>query len=54
MSKFYLCDLIGWASIIASWGIRYFKFKDENVRNMIGLILASFSVGIFTATMILR
>jgi hypothetical protein len=54
MSKFLLCDLIGWASVIASWGIRYFKFKDENVKNMIGLILASFSVGIFTATMILK
>ena len=54
MDKILLCDLIGWTSLIASWGIRCFKFENENTRNVIGLILASFSVGIFTATMILR
>lgn len=54
MNGLLLCSLLGWTSLIASWGIRCFKFENENTRNVIGLILASFSVGIFTATIILR
>lgn len=54
MSGILLCNILGWTSLIASWGIRCFKFENENVRNVIGLILASFSVGIFTAAFLLK
>ena len=54
MNGLLLCSLLGWTSLIASWGIRCFKFENKNTRNVIGLILASFSVGIFTATFLLR
>ena len=53
MSAHMLCNIIGWTSLIASWGIQYFKFKDDKNKYFWGAILSSFSVGVFTAMFIL-
>ena len=53
MSAHMLCNIIGWTSLIASWIIPKFKFKDEKDKYFWGAILSSFSVGVFAAMFIL-
>ena len=54
MSGFLFCNIIGYAALIASFIVPRFKFKDDRAKYAIGLTLASFSVGMFIATMILK
>ncbi len=54
MSGVLFCNVLGWTSLIASWGIHYIKFKDNRFKYAIGMALASFSMGMFIATMILK
>ena len=53
MSGVLFCNILGWTSLIASWGIQYFKFEDNRVKYIWGAVLSSFSVGVFTAMFIL-
>jgi hypothetical protein len=54
MSGFLFCNIIGYAALIASFIVPRFKFKDDRAKYAIGLTLASFSLGVFITTMILR
>jgi len=54
MSGVLFCNIIGYAALIASFILPRFKFKDDRFKYAIGMSLASFSVGIFITTMILR
>ena len=54
MSGVLFCHIIGYAALIASFILPQFKFKDDRAKYAIGLTLASFSLGVFIATMILK
>jgi hypothetical protein len=54
MSGILFCNIIGYAALIASFIVPRFKFKDDRAKYAIGLTLASFSLGVFIATMILK
>jgi hypothetical protein len=54
MSGVLFCNIIGYAALIASFIVPRFKFKDDRAKYAIGLTLASFSLGVFITTMILK
>jgi hypothetical protein len=54
MSGVLFCNIIGYAALIASFIVPRFKFKDDRFKYAIGMALASFSMGMFIATMILK
>ena len=54
MSGVLFCYIIGYATLIASFIVPRFNFKDDRSKYAIGLILSSFSLGVFITTMILK
>lgn len=54
MSGILFCNILGYAALIASFIVPRFKFKDNRDKYFWGAILASFSMGVFIAIMILK